>query len=231
VQRAFNEFALRQTNGRRRRPVRFVGFTGSPIGTAGTRHMLDGQADTGTVSGRTLVDEAAAVAGRMTSLSNAGRDLKARGGQPDVYLLVLGINDANNLARTAAQMRADIVTIAAAVKAEFPACEVWFAALYAPNVAEYVALKAGIAAALPANVDRVIDFSTWWTPAFHVSAIDGHYTLPATPANLDAWNGPFSMNPAGANYSQHGVCAFAYAVYHALLGERPPLLSGEVAPY
>lgn len=226
VQRAFQEFCLRKTGRERQRPVRFVGFTGSGIG-APAKYGLDGQVDTGASSGRLLETATTQATGRATNLSAAGRDLLARGGQPDIWLILLGINDAQD-GKTATQMRTFLETTAAAVKAVFPDCEVWFAAI-ASATASYNTLVSETEASLPAEIDRVVDFHSWWTSAFRASVGDGHPSVPANPTTLAAWN-LFLMDPAGAIATQHGVAAFAYHLFKAVYGIAPPLLSTEVAP-
>lgn len=228
VQRAMQELLLRRrSSSRRLRPLEFVGYTGSAMAATAFAHGLDGKIDTGVASGRTLVTAASQAAARAANLNAAGRDLTDRGGQPDVWLIVLGVNDAAT--RTAAQMQGDIETIAAAVKAEFPLCEVWFAVIKSQEV-NYQTLVTNVNTTLPTGVDRIVDWESWWTSAFRVSVSDGHPSLPASPTNLAAFDPPWSMDPAGAAYSQVGVYAFAWHLYKALYGVQPPLISGEVAP-
>lgn len=236
VQRAFQEFELRDSGSTtKRRPVRFVGYTGSPMGFAVHKYLLDGQVDTGASSGRTMQTAATQAAARATSLDNAGRDLLEREvGEPDVWLLMLGMNDAQ-AGRTEAQIRADAATTAAAVKGVFPAADVVIGCVYKTNtsVIEYKNFcDTLVAGSLPAGVDAVWDYRPYWgnTDAFSVSGVDGHPSVVASPTGLAPWNGPYAMNPAGAAYSQCGTCMIAYHTWKFLRGSPPPLLAGEVAP-
>jgi hypothetical protein len=225
LQRALAEFELRRTSGARRQPVHCVGYTGSGIGVAPSAFGVDGQVDTGAASGRALTDSVADIAARMTSIGNAGRDLR----NGDLFLLFLGTNDAVAL-RTEPQMRADVVTIAGLVKAAFPNCRVIFAFTRGVGFPQYILLWQGIVASLPANVDGYLDFASWFTDAFVVSGPDSHPSLPPSPTGLAAWDPPLLMDPAAADFTQYGICAMAYHLFRYIHGVTPPLLAGEVAP-
>lgn len=198
-------------------------------------YELDGQVDTGAASGRTLQTAATQAAARAASVDAAGRDLLEREiGQPDVWLIMLGVNDVQ-AGRTKANLYTDLATEAAAVKGVFPAADVVVGCVY-KTASVLTAYKDWcdelVAGPLPANVDAVWDYRPYWgsTDAFSVSGADGHPSVVASPTGLTAWNGPYSMNVAGAANSQCGTCMIAYHTYKFLRGYPPPLLAGEVAP-
>ena len=107
-------------------------------------------------------------------------------------------------------------------------------------------------AAPPSGCDGPsLDWNSWKygtnyplaTKAFFHASNDFHPKVPAGETAINAWD-TFSMDPAGADYSQNGAAANAYAfcqwlvavgngaATHAeVLAVQPPLLSGEVAPY
>ena len=227
---------------------RFVG-TSANLSVAQAQYLATGTLDFDPSSGKQLTTIQTNTAANIAALV-------ASGDQPDIVYLCAGANDAAN-GRSSAQILADYTSIATAIKAQWPSCKVYAVAGQSIRAGqagadEWATVTASILASPPSGCDGpTLDWNTWkrgvntpsGTLAFFESSTDYHPKNPATPTAINGWD-TFSMDPAGADYSQNGNAAWAYAfVQHLVATARgastqtavratlPPILTGEVRPY